>query len=207
MKLKLKSDFTDYYDHWFDSSGDEFRRVSTDGPTRQEMFWLFDDLGLRTPARGNVIDFHYPSAPTEVVVYTDPIAHCGNGKLKMPYEAALEEYPDYLATEFIPCDSESIRELHVGNRCFRLRYKSLEDWRSNVGEGEIEVLGEQPFPAYRAKVPHAIFAIDFLPRPARGDELAIDFNTAPGMRGSGIERFLPPKYVVQIIKEFLHGKQ
>ncbi|MBY0525585.1 MAG: hypothetical protein K2R98_19425 [Gemmataceae bacterium] len=203
MKLKLHSNFSDYYDYQFDLDGEVFERMGTGGPTRREMFVVMERLGLRVPEYGRVTDLKPLWA--EVVVYLDERAHCGDGKVRLPLEQAIMQYPQALASCFLPPGGESIRELHIGNRCFRLRYTSVDDWRSNCGEGDCEVLGEVCLPAYRGKVSHALFAIDFVP--CGGKEWAVDFNIAPGMRGSGMERIMSASDVVKELKGYLSSFQ
>ena len=83
MKITIKSDYLDCYDHWFDRRGTEdatFSRVAEGSwtVTRSEMFETFKSLGLQTPRFDYVCRFH---ADTMVVVYVDQNAHQGEGKL------------------------------------------------------------------------------------------------------------------------------
>lgn len=52
LKLQLKTDFHDYYDHWFDWEGQIFERMSHSGMSRREMFDFFEQIGLKTPPYG-----------------------------------------------------------------------------------------------------------------------------------------------------------
>jgi len=62
VKVSLRSDFYDYYDHWFDLEGIEpcfvFERFSYAGPGRREMLEYLQSLGLRVPAFGRVCDLY-----------------------------------------------------------------------------------------------------------------------------------------------------
>ena len=49
----LKSDFWDYYDHWFDrGKGIVFERFSNQGMNRKEMLDYLSSLGFKTPPYG-----------------------------------------------------------------------------------------------------------------------------------------------------------
>lgn len=201
MKVKLRSDFTDYYDHWFDLEGVEYRRVGTDGPSRSEMFEILRGLGLMTPTHGRLGE--QDLGHREVVVYLDERLHCGEGKTRLLYNDAVVRHPGKLFSLFIPPGGVSIRHLHIGRRCFELQYRSVEDWRSNVGDGDCCVRGEIAVPTYRSKVAEALFAIDFVPLLPTEQLFAVDFNIAPGMRGSGMERVLSAWEAAELIKDYL----
>lgn len=215
MKIKLVSDFTDYYDHWFDQeiepkvmSGEDFdifRRVSTTGLPRRECLQLLLSHGYDVPAFGEVTSLlsktRKPShlhtiqkvsdECTHLVVYTDEKAHCGDGKVLVTREEALAKYPEHWAMEYIPePKGVSWRYLQFGYERFWLEYRSNEDWRSNRGDTIwCEVFCREE-PLLHPTITMPLFAIDFVP----GKKFwAVDFNIAPGTRGSGIERMLPPK--------------
>ncbi len=199
MKLKLRSDFTDFYDFAFDLDGVEFPRLTKSGMDRVEMFhFLKHTLGLRTPAFGSAKSH----SCDWLVMYLDTKAHCGEGKELWPTWLAKHLRPHCFSAEFLPCNGESKRLLHIGDRTFLLTYWSKDDWRSNCGDTEVNFIKELVSPVpYRAKVPHALFAIDYIT--FDGNLYAVDFNIAPGMRGSGIEGVLRPQEVVDEIKNWI----
>ena len=70
---------------------------------------------------------------------------------------------------------------------------------SNVGDGDCQVVGVYMNDGYHPSINLPLFAIDFVV----GQELyAIDFNVAPGIRGSGVEKLLTAKEVVESIEAF-----
>lgn len=216
MNLKLLSNFSDYMDHWYDLDAEyTLRRYSTDGLDRFGQLHLMERNGLTVPAYGTVKQLLMPTATygsperrnprlskqaERLVVYTDVKAHCAEGKLLLSLDKALKLHPDCLATEYIAdCPGVSWRYLQIGMHNFWLECRSTEDWRSNYGEGSWEVIGQGmgwgPKP-FCLKLP--LFAIDFV----IGKELyAVDFNIAPGVRGTGVEKYLSPKQAVESIKE------
>jgi hypothetical protein len=220
MRIALDTDYWDYYDHWFEAPHRPhdivWARHATGGLSRRDMFAYLASLGLRTPAHGSVRDLankmlagYAPDTARnlaetlELVVYTDEMAHAGEGKLKLTLTAALHEYADHLAAIYLPgnfaCLGVSLRYLRVGRRQFWLRYASANDWRSNCGEVTIEVLGEEKAAAGAewSAIALPLYAIDFLP--AHGGLSAVDFNTAPGLWGTGIEDRLPAQEVYREI--------
>jgi hypothetical protein len=217
LRLRLLSDFSDYYDHWFDSGAGcaNLRRYSTDGVGRFEQLYFMGRAGIKVPAYGvvrsllgDVPRYGAPEAEphrvskraTKLVVYTDDMAHCGEGKVLVSLDEAMERYPDNVATEYIEgCPGVSWRYLQVGVHCFWIEYKSRDDWRSNCGDVKMQVVGEGTGWGSLPRLP--LFAIDYV----IGDELyAVDFNVAPGVRGTGVERILSPKQAAESIVEAYH---
>lgn len=204
MRVKLVSDFVDYYDHWFDREGEVFRRVSSDGMSRRQMLAYLNSLGLKTPPFGTVRELwsRYGELDRQilsVVVYLDETAHRGEGKIKLPVAEAVRRYPDHLATVYIPSTPQgavSWRYLQVGAKVFWLEYAS-GDWRSNYGGVEIRVLSREK-DGYHSKIHLPLFAVDFV---AAERLYAVDFNVAPQVRGTGVEKLLPAREAAESIKE------
>lgn len=207
MKLKLISNFVDYYDHWFDSDGNIFKRVTTDGMIRGRMFSFLRQRGLSTPIYGVVSHLKnafYLEDDDKIVVYIDEKLHCGEGKQLMTLKEAFDDkkLQSCLCTQYINTDNPfnyavSYRHLQIGDRAFWIRYVSYNDWRSNCGDGDIELLEE----VISMKIPNTpLYAIDFVEK--NGIYYAVDYNISPGIRGTGIEDILPAKEVVNLIKEF-----
>jgi len=129
--MRLKSDFRDWYDHAFDRDGPEFVRLSRGGLSRREMFVFLDDLDLRVPLHGTVSTIVPRLERGEghllvghgwrkLVVYQDEHAHCGEGKVLMDAQDALDSSPEAYCSEYIPvtpsCVGISIRHLQVGQQ-------------------------------------------------------------------------------------------
>lgn len=220
--LQLKSDFIDYYDHWFANSYQEypiFSRLSVDGISREAQFAKLQAMGLQVPEHGMVSALYrdYETRlqqqgfnDTEVkgmlelmqlVVYTDPYAHAGEGKCVLGYSDALRLYPTHFASLYIMQNVKnlgiSLRYLRIGKRQFWLRYASENDWRSNAGEVSITLLSEEKPKSLTDKLKHPepLLAVDFITGQG-GGLLAIDHNTAPKLKGTGIENVLPAKEAV-----------
>jgi hypothetical protein len=196
-RMRLKTDYRDWWDYAFDLDGDFFYRMSTGGMSRREMFTFMEGIGMSVPTHGivknianrllaefDVEDLRDIAAEhlIDLVVYINEQAHRGEGKLRMPAAEALQRFPDHYCSEFIPATQtgvgHSLRFLQVGARKWWLEYWSEDDWRSNVGEGGVKILCEAE-PGYHPKVEQAMFAIDFVK--AAGRLYAIDYNIAPGL--------------------------
>lgn len=145
------------------------------------------------------------------MAYTDLNAHVGEGKelwhinkwQSNPHMGGTERYSDKWET-FCSAYVDgpygvSWRRLQVGPHVFWIEYTSNSDWRSNCGEGDIELLEYKLNEGYHPNIRLPLFAIDFVH--GKKDMYAVDFNIAPGIRGSGVEKVLKPDHAVQAIEE------
>lgn len=203
MKLKLKSDFRDFYDLWFDREGEPFERMMRNDLTRIQQLCILQNLfGLDVPPNGTAQSTILPGDDSLWVAHTDPLAHCGDGKTLTTGTELLRAWSgDVTVVKFVdgPRKGKSLRHLQIGERAWLLAYESRDDWRSNRGDAEARVVGPS-HPLGAAAWP--LFAIDFVSD--ADDKLwAIDLNTSPGMRGTGMEDVLKPREVVDGIKAWL----
>lgn len=216
-KVRLVSDFHDYYDHWFDNYEAEltFERKSTGGMPRREILEYLRSLGMVVPVFGKPAEVYdqlrqkYDTLSEavfdciqHVVVHLDETAHRGESKIRVPLREAIERYPGYLSVEHIPSlpggQGQTLRYLQVGSKKFLLEYTSRNDWCSNCGEIDIRVVSQEQKDEYNRRIALPLFAIDFV----RGNALyAIDLNVAPGIRGIGVEDILPAKAAAEAIKK------
>lgn len=226
--MYLLSDFSDYYDHNFCHGpvkvGEElFVRLSTCGLNRRDQFTLMNKASFDVVKHGmfnDVINSYWDEEGqpvNHVVVYDDEMAHCGNGKRVVGKNQirwdgclsrleALDKLRDELSTKYCSAfvgvpwatPSCSFRLLQIGPHRFWLEYRGFEDWRSNYGEGDCKVIGREMNHGFNDVIRYPLWAIDF----AIGTTMwAIDFNNAPGIRGSGIENIFSSKSVYEAITE------
>lgn len=228
MKLGLRSDFDDFYDHWFCPSHEDpdrvFDRMSRTTMRKRDQFELLEKLEFNTPRHGIVRDWvltysfsNFDSAC--VVVYTDELAHAGEGKILVSPQLAVKQYPDHYASFYIKTTSdgidgvngtaESYRLLQIGSRNFYLRYRSEGSWQSNSGNDvQIELMerqhiwefGEREGSLLKGK---PLFAIDFVKPLDANLSLAIDFNTAPGLKNTGIEETVTSWQIYTWIEQWI----
>jgi hypothetical protein len=228
MDIALKSDFRDYYDHWFSQSHikhtSTFERMTSGGMDRIDMLNFLNDIGLTTPDHGYVLDValkqyksftkHYSESLARdlcqlhnIVVYTDINAHAGGGKELISTTKAAKIYPNNYCSTFVGYPSHfgiSYRYLRIGKRQFWLRYTSANDWRSNCGNVTIELLCEEQKLEIeglnKVLTNTPLFAVDFV---VSDKSYAVDYNIAPMIKGTGIEDIMTPKEVFLEITQCL----
>ena len=208
MKLKLKSNFWQPWMAAFDSDGQEFRLVTTDGPNRIEQHKIFKKASIPTPLFGTYNFFlkNQYDPQKKVVVYDDINAHLGEGKRLVVFGELKDDEKPICLCEYIDSPissdqkyvSKSTRLLCVGDYTFQYDYISFDDWRSNNGEGDITESKMIYTPAWRCKIPYAFFAIDMVGPDS--NLKAIDFNIAPGIQSNFP---LPATQMVLSIKSWL----
>ncbi|BDB12868.1 hypothetical protein [Acidithiobacillus ferrooxidans] len=221
-KIRIESDFRDYYDHAFCGAWETpdftYERMSTGGMSRPAMFVAFESVGLNTPRHGLVRDL-IPELKKEyagycehlnlkVVVHTSEYAHAGEGKELLAYDQAMKKRRNAFAVEFIPTalgnnHATSYRYLRVGTRVFWMEYESQDDWRSNCGDCSVKYLSESADTVTAEAVffrESPLLALDFLKVGQK--MLAIDLNVAPGLRGTGIEKIMKPDGVYQEVQNW-----
>lgn len=212
VDIHLKSDFRDYYDHCYTARDTGFdvthRRLSRDGISRRVNLDTLVAMGCRVPPYGRVITLT-PRIPTvaskALVVYTDQYAHAGEGKVLVTPQQALARHPYRLAMVYLPPDEgvgTSYRLLVIGRRGFWLRYRAAEDWRSNCGDGDIKLVEEVNPPTNAVSLP--LYAVDFVRY--RNRLYALDFNSAPGLSGTGIESIMRPPAIYAELQAWYAAK-
>ena len=227
MSIELRSDFRDYYDFAFPSTAElTFDRLAGDrSMTKLDQFRLLSSLGLRVPfvALGRDMLSETPLRSDDLVVAcTDDRAHCGEGKklvrltdLSVSDDALL--CSQWINTTGLMDASTSYRLLQIGSRAWLLRYEGAGSWMSNHCDDtaifiEGECLGFHRW-SNAAIDCFPLFAIDFVvpvhaPIPETIDDVirdgyAIDFNTAPGMRWTGMNGLLSAIEVYSLIEAWM----
>lgn len=225
--MKLVSSWGDYYDWAFDGQGEVFERIGGNtGPPKREQFRLLEEAGYMVPKHGLVADVLGSWSDSElrwikwVVAYEDEMAHCTEGKrlfsedslksnphMGMPGGDRYHKERQLYCSEFIGdplAKGNSLRLLQVGPHVFWLEYTSNESWMSNYGDGDIEVVGVYLNSGYHHKINLPLFAVDFV----IGKWMyAVDFNSAPGLRGTGVERYLKGPEVVAAFEDWLVNRK
>lgn len=224
--------YYDYMDMHFDSphfsppGTPTWYRNSRVFPDRTECYRTLERFDIPTPIWGLVKRLKLPNAnpKTLIVVYTDELSHQGYGKELMSLHQANEKYPDCLCVEYVYSvdfysnrmsigkggDGISRRYLMIGESAWELEYRSQIDWRSNVGEVDIDVLGPLKDDTLKMKMidmmkeyRSPIFALDVVPE-SEERWLCTDLNLAPGMDNVGMKEFVGPKQASDLIKDFYH---
>lgn len=206
MKLQLKSDFRDFYDHMFDREGETFERFARTDLHRHDAFELLSRAGYKVPPHGTAASirqtFHAPGDGWPVVAYDDPYAHRGEGKRRVGV-ATLD--PETYCSIFLGTINNinttvSYRELWIGRLWVGLCYKSDDEWRSNAGNVDVVATGmSEGMPRPDVFRDYPLVAVDLLG--SMEDGYALDLNTAPGL-SDPIRDMVRSGTVVDYIKEF-----
>jgi hypothetical protein len=195
--------------HWFSNDVNSEKifirnAVASWSITRQKMFQIFHQIGLATPIFGRVryIRKQHPEIK-RVVVYTDELAHCGEGKILIDTKAIPEAYDHLYCSEFIECSYGcSYRLLSIGGITHWFKHASVDDWRSNHGDGDLFPVEPDLILPICNKIKNPVWAIDFV-LDENKNLLAIDLNPAPKGQGTGIEKLLPAKQAYLNIEKIL----
>lgn len=211
MKLLLRSDFRDYYDHHFDillkpEIHHVFHRTAKDRTSRLDLLdYMSGQMNLLTPTYGTVREvadkLRFSHEDKHLVVYTNPYAHRGDGKERVTLKSALKRYPNKDCSLYLKPDegTKSYRLLSIGHSIrYLMSYESTHTWKSNVGDVDIELLENPPKITSHH---YPMFAVDFVI--SGGIPYAIDFNSAPGLAGTPVESLIDPKTIVKEIKEWM----
>lgn len=150
------------------------------------MFRAFQDLGLVTIWWGQAQDF---TDDIEVVAYTDPLAHCGEGKeLGLAGDFPRETLVSFYESSF---PGVSYRYFNICGVSAWFKHWSTEDWRSNCGDGDLDVMPQDIDTDYIDRTLqnaflNPVYAIDFVGAQTDSGILlkAIDFNPAPKLAGT-----------------------
>lgn len=230
-RLKLESDFIDYMDHEFAGRYDRaathtFKRIAAPGKagfSKDEQLQLMSDAGLVVPRHGRVFELTNNSLrPNQVVVYTDPFSHRGEGKVLCNVLTAQARYANYYCSAYVEPPpggrGVSYRMLAVGGNVYWFHYQSMDEgeWRSNCGSevqvtlvtdparlNDIQFLAGNPS-RYAGGLKHnSLFAIDFVPSPS--NLIAVDYNTAPQILNTGLDDVLPAWECYELIENYFFG--
>lgn len=195
-KLKIESDFTDYYDYLSVNDGYSYRYVRNykDSLPKGKDLAELRRLGIATVQVGSVRELN--SMYKQLVVYTDVTKHRGEGKVIMDSHEAILTYPTSLASPYIENGGITNKFLQIGSRRFRVVLENVYPLKT----GRVLSLDEiQPDYNYSVRLP--IFSIDYIST-AYG-LIAVDFNTVQELKTLGIDRIMQPYEVVSEISKAL----
>lgn len=211
VKMHLHSDFHDYYDHWFARRGEEapyrFARYARTTVTKQMQLFALQMLGWRVPPYAMVRVLVEKERPAAVVIYVDPCAHKGEGKILLSADEAMEYCPDEFASVYVgqwpPTERAiSFRYLGIGDQYWQLKYEGHNDdgtWKSNNAPAVTISIMESSQPQLLRGWPALpLWAIDYV-YSSDMTNYAIDLNTAPQIKGTGIEGILTGRECYELI--------
>jgi hypothetical protein len=183
--LCINSDYMDYYDKASSGNGIIYNRMLSESKQRGSALKYLRGLGLKTIEIRQVSQFSYLDG--DLVVYTDPRKHNGQGKKIMTYGEAIASYSNFPASVYLKDNKGmTIKVLQVGKKRFSITFKKNEDEESlNPGIiSAIQVMED----SYNMLVGLPIFSIDFI---ASGCEyVATDFNEVENLEKLYINNYL-----------------
>lgn len=212
-EISIDSDFREPYDIHFASKHAKnikyilHRIAEGKGLGKAEQFSLLETNHFYVPPHGTVKEVLCQFPYEKLVVYLNPYAHRGEGKILKWSDESLEDYSDEYCSVYINQKSNyptSYRDLWLGNKGFFLKYKSLTSgWQSNTGEVEIKI--ENTLTS-RMPCNYPLFAIDFV-EDITGKLWAIDFNTAPGIKHTPLYEAYKPREIAQFIADWVEKNE
>ena len=202
MRLKLVSDFVDFYDHLFSSDEDSvpFSRVSASDIDQESQFEFLVSLKYNVPYYGQL------GALLETMDNENDLFVIYDSKGQKPRfltrsEALQEPFNQFSAAHILHDTGRAIsyRWLQVGDHPFLLEYASDDSWNSRTGTVAIRVIKASSVRAFLPHIPHPLWAIDFIPFDNNSQRIAIKFTTSPVLQQTGIEEFMTAEEIVAAI--------
>ncbi|MBO5388339.1 MAG: hypothetical protein J6A59_09395 [Lachnospiraceae bacterium] len=196
--LHIKSDFNDYYDVLnSESCSITYNRYLRESKQRGTALKYLRNIGIKTLEIKQVSSFFRDDSP--IVVYTDPIAHHGNGKKIMSVDEAQLLYSNYMASKYYQSDHNiTLKFLQIGKRRFTLYFKKEEPISLNMGK-LIDL--RESTPEYNRLIGIPIFSIDYI---SNGNHMiATDFNEVEDLKALGVDKWLSADTVVTEIIDAL----
>lgn len=178
---------------------------------RRYVFDLLDKHGYTVPLYGTAQELsQHLDTYTLVVVYFDEHGHSGDTKLLLPMYEAMRLYPDRFCSQYISSNptkpvvpSSSVKVIYVGNRSWRVQYRSLNSWRSTKGNSSVIDIDENNigygtfskyWPVYSVNLIHIYEGPinHFTP-------VAVNIDMLQPLGGTGVYDFLEPEDIFNLI--------
>lgn len=217
LKLRLESDYKDYYDGAFDQGGAVLYRMGDRPLSLERSMKLLSKLGLPVPLCGPVR-----------TVYTDVLHNWQRGmgmhrtdayvvvapggyKQLLPLPVALASCPEEFCIEYVPetpehprcLGSSTLRFLFVGGRCFTFERSSADDWRSGCGDVTERLLSEEVTPPWRERVNDPLLVVDAVRSQVWSRTVAVAVSLTPFLANTPLAAHLSPQAVVEAIKRYM----
>lgn len=236
LKLQLFSDYSDFYDPFFESkyelvSGSLKERTDFSGEVKP--FCRYAGLGhgiSKTEQFKQLKRMNFAIIPNfecwnlefskdkKVVVYLDEFAHSGNGKILVTPREARNNYPDYRCSLFLRTHkdfkkSRLYKRIFIGNHQFDFRITCQNEPEDPDSWGTNNAINMNIVLLNHKKCENnyrPIYGIDFIQRyfngKYQGDKYAIDLNWAPGLHGLKINEIFSGKEIVELITNWCEEK-
>lgn len=195
-KLKIESDFHDFYDYLSSSDASvTYKRYTSRNLPRDKVFKQLQRLSVRTVPFGRVREL--ASSYEKLVVYTDITKHGMEGKVVLNSDEALLLYPGKLASAYLKTMPLTYKVLVIGTNIFRV---IIEDNVFPFIRGEVKSI-EKARSRYEGIVREPIFSIDYVP--TNSGLLAVDFNVIEHLGNLGVQHLITAEEIIEEIYNFL----
>ena len=197
-RICIQSDFNDYYDILSDDkSALVYKRYMCDCKQRGTDLKYLRSIGIKTIELKQVSQFS--SLDGNIVVYTDPKGHNGNGKKIMNVNEAMLNYSNCLASKYYETeDNFTIKYLQIGKRRFTLCFKKIDKLSLSPG---ILVDIKESSNEYNRLIGLPIFSIDYISN--NNEMIATDFNEVQNLSSIGMQNYISPDNIMTEILESL----
>lgn len=193
----IKSDFTDYYDNLQDSNSIlTYNRYLSECKQRGTALKYVRSLGLKTLEIKPVNK--YISLDGNILVYTNPKLHNGEGKKIMTVDEAIQSYNNCIASKFYENATNTVKFLQIGKRRFTLYFE--KDNPFDLSNGKLVDIRES-ISEYNRLIGLPILSIDYID--VNGEMIATDFNEVENLEKLGLQEFLRPEDIIKEIKDSL----
>lgn len=195
-ELKICSDFCDFYDKLStEGSLVTYKRYLSECKQRGVALQYLRNLGVKTIEIRQVSK--YIPIDGDLVVYTDPMLHSGNGKRIMSVIDAQRSYNNYVASIYIrSTDPLTVKYLQIGKRRFNLYYRKRQEL--TLDAGDLVDIREIPSD-YNRLIALPIYSIDYIQY--NNEMLATDFNEVQNLHNIGFERFMTAEQIINEIRD------
>lgn len=197
--IRLESDFADYYDSCFESSGLlTYKRFMKDSLPRGEALSLISKFKVPVIEISSVNNFG--RFYDKLVVYTDPKLHDGQGKVILSRSEASLMHGNCLASPFISgTNGVYLKYLQIGTRRFQLTMQNPFDGKKCTMGDIINIQELKPELNFIIGLP--IFSIDYIAN--NNLMMAIDFNEVQSLDKLRFQRFMSASDIVKEVEKAL----
>lgn len=197
MKIRIESDFDDFYDYLSDSNETEliYKRFTKDRMNRIKSLkylqkYRIETLEIKQP-------YEFLGEATEVEIYTDQNSHGTKGKRIVKLDDAIRNYYNYPASIVTkPDDGMLYKYLQIGSRRFQMTIDLENKTPKSLVENKSEFSDNFMFP---------IYSIDY--EIINSEYIAVDFMNIVKLNDIGVNYFMKPEEVIgEIYKFYKEGR-
>ena len=194
-KLKIESDFIDYYDILSsDNTNIVYKRFNKDREQRARDLKFLRNLGIKTLELKQVNQFVRDGNP--IVVYTNPKEHNGLGKEVMSIDKAIVSYGNCTASQYLkPDNGYTLKYLQIGRYRYAIYFKKDVN-EISLSPGQLVDVAKIE-PEYNRMIGLPIYSIDYISH--NGNMIATDFNCVENLSSLGLQDIISEDDIINEI--------